>query len=284
MSAKPLSSKIRDVVFVILAFFLSLLFTLLSFGVVLESTLFNKTSWIDGMNRSNYFIDKTTEIKDDLRDLTYASGLEENFFDRVVDEIMVTEDIYNYIENYFNGSSTVVDPSAFKQKMTVELEKYIEEKNQKQVKKEQLDKLISEAAHIYTSDASIMAIGSASVYFLAVKKVLPFILAGVLAVSLGLIAVLVFANKWKHRAMRELYYATAGACLANTAAALFLTLSGGARKIYLESRALYNFVVGFTDSVNLIFWIAAALFLLLSVGLFLMYRKLYLKAKKGSSH
>ena len=64
-------------------------------------------------------------------------------------------------------------------------------------------------------------------------------------------------------------------------AALFLTLSGGARKIYLESRALYNFVVGFTDSVNLIFWIAAALFLLLSVGLFLMYRKLYLKAKKG---
>ena len=63
MSAKPISSKIRDVVFGILSFILSMLFTVMSFGLVIESTLLNKNAWIDNMNRNDYFMDKTEEIR-----------------------------------------------------------------------------------------------------------------------------------------------------------------------------------------------------------------------------
>ncbi len=114
MSKKPTSGRIREVVFGILSFFLSLLFTMFSFSLVIVSTVLNKNAWIDSMNRCGYFNDKTTEVRNKLRDLTYASGLKEDFFDGVVDEIMVTEDTYNYIEGYFEGTTTVVDGTAFR--------------------------------------------------------------------------------------------------------------------------------------------------------------------------
>ena len=80
MSKRPASHKIRDVVFGILSFMLALLLTLLSFCVVAEATVFNKTTWLDIMNGTEYYQNKTDEIRKDLVDLGYASGLEESFF------------------------------------------------------------------------------------------------------------------------------------------------------------------------------------------------------------
>lgn len=201
MSKKPMSSRIREVVFGILSFFLSLLFTMFSFSLVIGSTVLNKNAWIDSMNRCGYFNDKTTEARNKLRDLTYASGLKEDFFDGVVDEIMVTEDTYNYIEGYFEGTTTVVDGTAFRQKISVALDDYIKETGQK-ASAEQVSELVKQAEHVYTATVSFVGIGAISVYFLAAKKALPFVLAGVIILALGLIAVLFFCNKWKHRAMK----------------------------------------------------------------------------------
>lgn len=281
MSKKPTSSRIREVVFGILSFFLSLLFTMFSFSLVIGSTVLNKNAWIDSMNRCGYFNDKTTEARNKLRDLTYASGLKEDFFDGVVDEIMVTEDTYNYIEGYFEGTTTVVDGTAFRQKISVALDDYIKETGQK-ASAEQVSELVKQAEHVYTATVSFVGIGAISVYFLAAKKALPFVLAGIIILALGLIAVLFFCNKWKHRAMKFYYYATAGAFLANFALALFMTVNKGAKNINLEYRSVYNFVVSFVNSVNVMFWICTALFLLLSVALFFVYRRLFYKASKKS--
>ena len=276
-----MSSRVRDIVFGILSFFLSLLFTLFSFILVIESTLMNKNAWIDNMNRSNYFIDKTDEVRDKLKDLTYASGIKEDFFDGFVDEILVTEDTYNYIEGYFEGTTTVIDGTAFRQKMSVALDEYVKKTNQK-VDSEQISELIKQAEHIYTATVAFVGFGSLSVYFLAAKKVLPLVLTGIIVLSLGLIAVLFFCNKWKHRAMKYYYYATGGAFLANLALTLFLSISGGAKNINLDSRSVYNFVVSFVNSVNLSFWICTALFLLFSVALYFVYLRLFKNASKRS--
>ena len=239
MSKKPTSSRIREVVFGILSFFLSLLFTMFSFSLVIGSTVLNKNAWIDSMNRCGYFNDKTTEVCNKLRDLTYASGLKA-------------------------------------------LDDYIKETGQK-ASAEQVSELVKQAEHVYTATVSFVGIGAISVYFLAAKKALPFVLAGIIILALGLIAVLFFCNKWKHRAMKFYYYATAGAFLANFALALFMTVNKGAKNINLEYRSVYNFVVSFVNSVNVMFWICTALFLLLSVALFFVYRRLFYKASKKSS-
>ena len=195
---------------------------------------------------------------------------------------MVTEDTYNYIEGYFEGTTTVVDGTAFRQKISVALDDYIKETGQK-ASAEQVSELVKQAEHVYTATVSFVGIGAISVYFLAAKKALPFVLAGIIILALGLIAVLFFCNKWKHRAMKFYYYATAGAFLANFALALFMTVNKGAKNINLEYRSVYNFVVSFVNSVNVMFWICTALFLLLSVALFFVYRRLFYKASKKSS-
>ena len=281
MSAKPISSKIRDVVFGILSFILSMLFTVMSFGLVIESTLLNKNAWIDNMNRNDYFMDKTEEIRKKLTDLTYATGLKEDFFDSVVDDTLVTEDTQKYIDGYFSGETTIIDSTNFKQKMLTSLDEYITENKIEKTDSKQIDKLVKEAEKIYKGNVSIMAIGSASPYFLTLKKVLPFLLIGVGVLALGLIAVLFFANKWKHRAYKYIYYASAGSFLTNLALAMYMSLSGGAKNIVLESRSLYKFVVGFVNSVNVMFWICAGLFLLVSVALFFAYRSRFLKLTKN---
>ena len=277
MSAKPLSSKVREIAFGVLSFILSLLFVLLSFGVVLESTVLNKSAWIDSMNRCDYFRDKTEEIKKKLTDLTYATGLEETFFDNFVEETLVTEDTNEYIGNYFDGKSTVVDTTSFNQKMTAALERYMQEKQVKNADSKQLDVLIKEAERIYKNNVSIVALGSVSAYFQTSKKMFPLILGIMLAVALGLIAVLFFASKRKHRAIKYCYYACAGAFLSNLAAAVFILVSAGTRNMNFDSRSLYNFIVCLIDDINIILWICAVLFLLISAVLIFAYRHIFIR-------
>lgn len=52
---------------------------LLSFAIVLQSTILNPSYIMDNMNASNYFVDKRDEIKESLVDLGFASGLDEKF-------------------------------------------------------------------------------------------------------------------------------------------------------------------------------------------------------------
>ena len=50
------------------------------------SKYIRRCDFMDNMNTSNYFVDKRDEIKESLVDLGYASGLDEKFFENVVDE------------------------------------------------------------------------------------------------------------------------------------------------------------------------------------------------------
>ena len=54
------------------------------------------------MNSSNYFIDKTDELKVSLTDLGYASGLDSTFFDGFIDEVLISNDTSDYLEAFYS--------------------------------------------------------------------------------------------------------------------------------------------------------------------------------------
>lgn len=277
MAKKPFSSRVRNAVFILLSFLLTLIMFLLSFCTVLEATLFNPEFIFDNMNSANYFIDKRDEITTSLIDLGYASGLDEKFFDGFIDEVMLSNDTREYLDNYYSGNGAKIDATNFKQSFNTALDKYIEENNIKNVNGNSRDKLVNKAAQIYRSSLEIPLFSRLSAYFLTAKNAMPFILIG-LAVLAGVIfLVFLLANKWKHRAVKYICYGTSGAFLALGIIPAYLMISGKISHINLDSRALYNMFVQSANSVSIAVLFISLFFLLVSVGLYFLYRRLYKK-------
>lgn len=275
MAKKPFSSRIRNAVFILLSFLLTLILFLLSVCTVLEATLFNSEFIFDNMNSSNYFIDKRDEITTSLIDLGYASGLDEKFFDDFIDEVMLCDDTREYLDNYYSGSGAKIDSTDFKQSFNAELDKYIQENNIKNVNGKSRDKLVNKAAQIYRSSLEIPLFSRLSAYFLTAKNAMPFIIVGLVVLAGVICVVLIFANKWKHRGVKYICYATSGAFLTLGIIPTYLMITGKISHINLDSRALYNMFVQSANSICIAILFISLFFLLVSVGLFFLFRRMY---------
>ena len=275
MAKKPFSSRVRNAVFIVLSFLLTLVLFLLSVGTVLEATLFNPEFIFDNMNSSNYFIDKRDEITTSLIDLGYASGLDEKFFDDFIDEVMLCDDTREYLDNYYSGSGAKIDSTDFKQSFNAELDKYIQENNIKNVNGKSRDKLVNKAAQIYRSSLEIPLFSRLSAYFLTAKNAMPFILVGLVVLAGVICVVLIFANKWKHRGVKYICYATSGAFLALGIIPAYLMITGKISHLNLASRALYNMFVQSANSICIAILFISLFFFLVSIGLFFLFRRMY---------
>lgn len=277
MAKKPFSSRVRNAVFILLSFLLTLILFLLSVCTVLEATLFNSEFIFDNMNSSNYFIDKRDEITTSLIDLGYASGLDEKFFEDFVDEVMLCDDTREYLDNYYSGDGAKIDTTDFKQSFNAEIDKYIQENNIKNVNGNSRDKLVSKAALIYRSSLEIPLFSKLSAYFLTAKNAMPFILVGLVVLAGVICVVLIFANKWKHRGVKYICCATSGAFLTLGIIPAYLMISGKISHLNLDSRALYNMFVQSANSICIAVLFISLFFLLVSVGLFFLFRRMYQK-------
>lgn len=277
MAKKPFSSRVRNAVFIVLSFLLTLILFLLSVCTVLEATLFNPEFIFDNMNSSNYFIDKSDEITTSLIDLGYASGLDEKFFDDFIDEVMLCDDTREYLDNYYSGNGAKIDTTDFKQSFNAELDKYIQENNIKNVNGKSRDKLVNKAAQIYRSSLEIPLFSRLSAYFLTAKNAMPFIIVGLVVLAGVICVVLIFANKWKHRGVKYICYATSGAFLTLGIIPAYLMISGKISHLNLDSRALYNMFVQSANSICIAVLFISLFFLLVSVGLFFLFRRMYQK-------
>lgn len=275
MAKKPFSSRVRNAVFILLSFLLTLVLFLLSVCTVLEATLFNPEFIFDSMNSSNYFIDKRDEITTSLIDLGYASGLDEKFFDDFIDEVMLCDDTREYLDNYYSGSGAKIDSTDFKQSFNAELDKYIQENNIKNVNGKSRDKLVNKAAQIYRSSLEIPLFSRLSAYFLTAKNAMPFIIVGLVVLAGVICIVLIYANKWKHRGVKYICYATSGAFLTLGIIPTYLMITGKISHINLDSRALYNMFVQSANSICIAILFISLFFLLVSIGLFFLFRRMY---------
>ena len=275
MAKKPFSSRVRNAVFIVLSFLLTLILFLLSVCTVLEATLFNPEFIFDNMNSSNYFIDKSDEITTSLIDLGYASGLDEKFFDDFIDEVMLCDDTREYLDNYYSGNGAKIDTTDFKQSFNAELDKYIQENNIKNVNGKSRDKLVNKAAQIYRFSLEIPLFSRLSAYFLTAKNAMPFILVGLVVLAGVICVVLIFANKWKHRGVKYICYSTSGEFLALGIIPAYLMITGKISHLNLDSRALYNMFVQSANSICIAVLFISLFFLLVSVGLFFLFRRMY---------
>lgn len=273
-----MQSKMRSIVFCILSFILSFVLLLLSMSVMLEATILNPSYILDNMNTTNYFTDKKDEITKELVDLGYASGLEESFFENVVDTVTIHDDTENYLESFYNGSSAKISTVAFRQQFNTELDSYIKKNNVKVASDESREYLIKRAASVYEANLRIPMFSMLFPYLIALKNMMPLLIGGLVVFAAILCVIIIFANRWKHRAVRYICYATSGTFLTVGIIPAVLLTTGYMSKINIESRAFYNLFVQGANSILIALAICSVVFLIISIGLFFLHKNMRKKA------
>lgn len=273
-------STVKKIVNILLSLVLAVLLTVLAYAVSLQFTLFNDSFMLDNMNTCNYITEKKDEITSSLTDLGYASGLEEDFFNGLLDEIMIHDDTEKYIQDYYSGEGSVIDKTAFKQAFNTALDDYIEQKgiSADSVSSENREYLIKEAAKIYKQSLELPFFGTLAGRFQNVKKLLPFVIAVCAVLSALICVIFVLSTKWKHRAVRHIYYATAATFLTTLVLPIVILLSKKIETFNIASRATYMLFVSCANNIIMCVLACSLFFLIVSVALFLVYKKLYKKA------
>jgi len=263
-----MNSKVRHIIYGIISFVLSFILFLLSFAIVLQSTILNPSYIMDNMNASNYFVDKRDEIKESLVDLGYASGLDEKFFENVVDEVTIHDNTQAYLNSFYAGEEAKIDTTAFKQKFNSELDSYISKNNLKVANDGSREYLINQAANIYAAALRIPLFATLSVYLVALKNMMPLIIGGLAVLVAILCVIIIFTNRWKHRAVRYICYSTSAAFLTVGIIPAVLLSTGYMSKINIDSRAFYNLFVQSMNNILIAVAICSVIFFIVSIGLF----------------
>lgn len=269
-----MNSKVRHIIYGIISFVLSFVLFLLSFAIVLQSTILNPSYIMDNMNTSNYFVDKCDEIKESLVDLGYASGLDEKFFENVVDEVTIHDNTQAYLNSFYAGEKAKIDTTAFKQKFNSELDSYISKNNLKVANDGSREYLINQAANIYAAALRIPLFATLSVYLVALKNMMPLIIGGLAVLVAILCIIIIFTNRWKHRAVRYICYSTSAAFLTVGIIPAVLLSTGYMSKINIDSRAFYNLFVQSMNNILIALAICSVIFFIVSIGLFFLNKSM----------
>lgn len=269
-----MNSKVRHIIYGIISFVLSFVLFLLSFAIVIQSTILNPSYIMDNMNTSNYFVDKRDEIKESLVDLGYASGLDEKFFENVVDEVTIHDNIQAYLNSFYAGEEAKIDTTAFKQKFNSELDSYISKNNLKVANGESREYLINQAANIYAAALRMPLFTTLSAYIIALKNMMPLIIGGLAVLVAILCVIIIFTNRWKHRAVRYICYSTSAAFLTVGIIPAVLLSTGYMSKINIDSRAFYNLFVQSMNNILVAIAICSVIFFIVSIGLFFLHKSM----------
>lgn len=269
-----MNSKVRHIIYGIISFVLSFILFLISFAIVLQSTILNPSYIMDNMNTSNYFVDKRDEIKESLVDLGYASGLDEKFFENVVDEVTIHDNTQAYLNSFYAGEKAKIDTTAFKQKFNSELDSYISKNNLKVANDGSREYLINQAANIYAAALRIPLFATLSAYLIALKNMMPLIIGGLAVLVAILCVIIICTNRWKHRAVRYICYSTSAAFLTVGIIPAVLLSTGYMSKINIDSRAFYNLFVQSMNNILIALAICSVIFFIVSIGLFFLHKSM----------
>lgn len=242
----------------------------------LKFTFFSPSFLTETLNSTNYYKDVCEEITDDLVNLGDASGLDKSFFEDFVDEVMVRKDVQYYINDFYAGEKLKVNTLDFQKALRTALDQFINKKGltENDFSQESVNNFVKEASDIYASDIEIA-------YFPQIQKSinkyntrLIIFMAATLALFAAIAAVIIFTNKWKHIAVRYIYYSTASAGLLTVAVPVTVLLSGTVSKIAILNRSLNDlYTAGLQSLLYTILFIGLAL-IVLSGFLWVLHNKL----------
>lgn len=274
------NEKFTRVLYILLSFVLSALLTAVSLLTVIKVTVFSGSFLSDTLNTSSYYTDLCSEITDDMVNIGNASGLHKSFFDRFIDEVMVREDVQSYIDSFYKGEELKVNTDNFQRKLRDALSEYEKKKNidPKNVSSESIDFFVKEASKIYTGHIEVTYFDMIQKDFLEWSSSLLIYDIVAIVSAVGIIVFVILTNKWKHLAVKYIYFATLSSGLFVLTIPAALMASGIAGKVVILTRSLNDLFTTAVNGLLMNMFIFAGIMLALSVILFVVHHNLRKKA------
>ncbi len=273
-------SKVKPVMYTVMAFFLSLVLFLLSGCMVLYFSIFSKDYMIGTMKSIGYSDMVRSELQVRLEDLVSAGGFDKGFAEKFAAGYDVQKAVEEYITSFYSGESTLIDTTGFKQDLYLAINEYIREKGitVSDSAQSSIAYFVNEAADIYVDQISITFFSTIANYIYKSRTILNITTAVLAVIALVIIAVIYLTNEYKHRRSKYLFYATAGGFLAVLALPCIFFITNKLKNINLNTRSLYNLFVNYFNGMFSQFYIWAGVLFIISVIVFLLYRRHYLHA------
>lgn len=267
----------------VVSFFLALILFLLTCCIALRTTVFSSDYMLSVMADREYYTQITEELRQQLESLSHASGLSSEFANDFTNSLDLREDVTQYVESFYNGSSTVINTTHFKQKFRAALDSYIEDNKKKntEVKEESLEYLVNEAADLYSNTIEIPFFSVVANYVVKLNVPLTVTIVVLTIIGIVLTLILFLTNEFKHRGYRYLSYAFIAAFICDAAVAGLVYFSKIFSKVNIMTRSLYNLFVYYFNGIFTYFWIFAAAFIVFGVLFFLMFARKHRKLVKS---
>ncbi|MCR5652394.1 MAG: hypothetical protein K6F88_01180 [Ruminococcus sp.] len=270
--------SLKKVLYAVLTFIMAVCIIFCSFATVIRITFFNGSFLSDTLNSSQYYKDLCVEITENLTDLGDASGLDKEFFEGFVNEVLVREDVQTYITDFYEGNKLKVNTSNFDESLQNALKKYIKSNHIKSVNEDNLNYFYANASKIYSDSIKIKYLSS--IQDLILDKSGPVTVAIIVLILIigAVICVLIFTNEWKHKALRYIFTAVNSAGLFLLTLPLGVFLSGVIGHIAIISRSLSDMYISIINSVLSDLIVISIVLIVVSIALWVIYGRVRKKA------
>lgn len=270
--------SLKKVLYALLVFILAICLVLCSFATVLRITFFNSAFLTDTLNSSQYYKDLCVEITDELTDLGDASGLDKTFFEGLLSEVTVREDVQAYINDFYKGEKLKVNTSKFDDTLQTALKKHIKKNHLKNVSEDNLNYFSANACKIYSEKIKIKYLDMIQDIVLNYSTVLTVVIIVLFLICAAIICVIIFTNEWKHKALRYIYTALSASGLYLFILTLSVFISGTVGRISIISRSLNDMTVSILNNVLSDLIVISVVLIVISIAVWVIHVKIRKKA------
>lgn len=262
-------SKIKAILSLSFAFFLTLLFLIFNLSMGLSFGLFNDKSITKAMNESNYYNAVHKALNSYSEELVTEAGLPVS----ILEEVFTTQRLYiagkNYVEQVLRGEESDTKTDKLQKKFSENLEHYLDQ--EKILETEELQNgtsdLITKLEVEYKAAVSLPF----ARYFTEYKRQYNTFLRILLPIIIVFISVICYfvirIHRYRHRGLRYIVYALMAASLLTIVAAVYLLLTKQYTGAVITPDYYKNFLQEYLRWSVTVFLYIGGIGLTISVGL-----------------
>lgn len=284
LASKLSESKYRKTVSYVLSFILSLLLVLFTLCIVAQVSLFSESTFI-GLLGNDYYQGVYDQIVSAAEDTTIPTGIDISVIDGVFTLEEVKKDVNGYISAAFNGEDYTPDTEASDNRLYINVSEFLDNHDVTLLtdKKETINDYIAEVNAEYAEYARMP--GLSLILRLRTKYQKIITISGVILLALSVIigAIIIKLYRHPHRGMRYLAYASGGAALMSLCVPLWLLISRAYKGLNLSPQYFYDFILSYITNALVICIVAAAIWLLITVGIALAIHFIRVRLIKKNS-
>ncbi|MBR3403145.1 MAG: hypothetical protein IKG67_13025 [Parasporobacterium sp.] len=284
-SRKQTSSAGRNIASIIFSFLLAVVFTLI--GLLMLIWVVRSPEYVTKATDDEYIAYLQAYIEESAADYTLPTSIDVKVLEGIFDAKKIKDDTILEVQALHSGIEFTPDTSSMEDQLTANVQAFFEENGLAvdEEGQEIIDVYVSEIMDIYASSIQIPGLPAFFTLSSQYGRYLLFGLGGAVIFAIILIILCIISQKWAHKGLRYVAYASGGAFLMSLAAPLVLYITGIYKNLQLNPQFLYYGAMNLIRNLLQSFFLVAAVWLVITIILAIIVAALRKRAiHKGHHH